>query len=356
MKFIFFSKTMYDEIPRIRHQLAYLLMKFDHQVIFFQKPAFPSVFNNKLINKKIGNDIEIRQTKQLIHHQLRVFDWIIALNSKYESNQIFKSLENIKNNDVIVNFNYDYFFLRRLFPHNKIITIINDDFIAQAKFFNGKHVERSLGLTIKNSDVNLTVSYPLFNQIKNLGGKVNLFLPWTESYYIKPNFEKRSKSILIWASINSVIDFDLIYFLSNSLKDFNFYLIGPLDNTIENTVIRLCENKNIHYHNPVNLEDLLNISNFFMGLMPYKTNVKSTEAVTIANKTFRLMSLGMPLVVHGMPNFFEHPAILKSKTYDEVISNIQYCFENFENLQDDICKLISENTDEVRYNQFINYI
>lgn len=347
---------MYDETPRIRHQLANLLVKFGHKVIFYQKPDYFLSSSKKLINKKINDDVEIRQTKQLIHHQLRLFNLIAGINAKYEARQILSSLKDIQDEDIIVNFNYDYFFLRCLFPKNKIITLINDDFIAQAKFLKGAHVKEIMRETLINSDTNLTVSYPLFNQIKNLNCQVNLFFPWTENYYVRPNLYKKNKNIVIWASINSVIDFNLVIFLSAKLKDFNFYFVGPLDDSVKNTVSELCKADNIYYHKPVNLTELSGVSSFFMGLMPYRANVKSTEAVTMANKTFRLMSLGMPLVVHGMPNFFEHAAIFKSETYDEVVSNIQYCFDNFENLQDDISELISQNTDEVRYNQFIKYI
>ena len=60
---------MYSETPRIRHQLAELLLSYGHEVIFYQRPLFFFESNKKLINQRISENFEIRQTKKLLHHQ-----------------------------------------------------------------------------------------------------------------------------------------------------------------------------------------------------------------------------------------------------------------------------------------------
>ncbi len=54
-RFIFFTKTMYDETPRIRHQLADLLTSYGHEVVFYQKPLF---FFEKSKNLIISKELE----------------------------------------------------------------------------------------------------------------------------------------------------------------------------------------------------------------------------------------------------------------------------------------------------------
>ena len=134
MRFIFFTKTNWDEPPRLRHQLAQLLISHNHQIIFFEKPS-TLLFHKKRKVPKI-NGIEFLRSRQLIHQKLRIFKFLRFLNKKFELIEIKRKLINSKTtkSDIIVNFNYDYYFLKKLFPENKIITIINDEHWASALF------------------------------------------------------------------------------------------------------------------------------------------------------------------------------------------------------------------------------
>lgn len=356
MRFIFFSKTMYSETPRIRHQLSNLLISYGHEVIFYQKPLFFFHRNKNLINEKVSDRLEIRQTKQLLHHQLRLFGWGKYLNSTYETKQIKLSLKSIKDNDVIINFNYDYFFLRNIFKKNKIITIINDDFVAQANFNHGRHVIDSLLEVSKFSNSVLAVSYPLLAQVQQYTNRAQLFLPWAENSYSKPIINKKD-SILIWASINTIIDFDIVKNISIKFPQYKIYLIGPMHERVKEIIDILLESQlNIFYLKPKNLNELNDIGNFFVGLMPYKSGVKSTEAVTAANKTFRLMSIGLPLIVHGMPNFYQHETIFKCNNLDEIIKSIDFCYTNFDKMQTSIKELVNEQQPAQRYTQILSII
>lgn len=355
-RFIFFTKTMYDETPRIRHQLAELLTSYGHEVVFYQKPLFFFEDSKKLINEKINEKLEIRQTKQLIHHQLRVHQVFHFFNSCYENNQIKKSCLECDKNDVIINFNYDYFFLRKIFKENKIITVINDDFVAQAKFNNGSHVKKSLSKVSKMSDSVLCVSYPLLDQVKRHNKSSKLFLPWSEINYIAPKIEDR-KSILVWASINNIIDFEIVKSIAVKFKEFNVFLIGPMDSIVKPVIDEIVNSfKNVIVLDPKGLDELDSVSDFFVGLMPYKSGVRSTEAVTAANKTFRLMSLGLPLIVHGMPSFYEHKAIFKCNNINEIQKAIEYCHDNFYKMQPSIEKLVNAQQPADRYAQIMSIV
>lgn len=351
-KYIFFTKSMWDEPPRLRHQLANLLVNNNNEVIFFQKPCF--FWQKKICSlNSAGISINLLQSKQLIHHQLRLNKFFCFFNEWLELASIKKllSLSDLENS-VVINFNYDYIFLRKIFPKNKIITIINDDFISQAKFKNGAHVKFALSKTCKMSDAVLTVSYPLMKQLMPWS-KPLLFLPWTDSAYCPPNAAQIRDSVLIWASINDIIDYDLLENIAIELPCIKFLLVGPISGGAKKIVPDLClNNKNITYSSPTDL-DLLPLNRIFASLMPYKAGVRSTEAVTLANKSIRLMSKGLPLVVHGMPHFLKNKGIFSCATVQEVTVAINSCLKDFYKIQDGIEDFVSKNTENVRYEFFI---
>jgi hypothetical protein len=86
MRFIFFTKTNWNEIPRFRHQLAKLLINDGHKIIFFQKPNF--FFQRHILNNASKNKIKLVRHKQLIHHRLRFNSFIHNLNSWYEKKKL----------------------------------------------------------------------------------------------------------------------------------------------------------------------------------------------------------------------------------------------------------------------------
>ena len=353
--FIFFSKSNWNESPRLRHQMVNLLLATGNKVVFFQKPIF--FWQSESKQKSItGNGLEVVTTKQFLHHQLRITAPLRFINGLFEKWSIKRKISSqLRKDAVIVNFNYDYVFLRSIFQHNKIVTVINDDFVAQAKFGNGEHVKFALAKTCGFSDAVLTVSYPLMEQLAPWCKPV-LFLPWADSPYLPPNPGSLRNAVLVWASINDVIDYELLRSVSKECPTVIFYLVGPVSGFAKTLVPNLCaQSVNIVYFPPSDL-DFLPLDKFFAGLMPYKADVPSTEAVTLANKSLRLMSRGLPLIVHGMPHFFKHEAIFPCVDKNQLAAAIKYCATDFFKLQESIKNLVSTNTSEVRYDSFMNVL
>ncbi|WP_157609911.1 hypothetical protein [Variovorax sp. Root434] len=353
--FIVFSKSNWDESPRLRHQLTNLLLNSGNNVIFVQKPLF---FWQRRRNDFPISDggLAIVTTKQIFHHQLRFFFLLRWINNLFEIFSIKANLPSrLCENAIVINFNYDYYFLRSVFGSNKIITIVNDDFVAQAKLAGKARVRNALAKTCGVSDAVLTVSYPLMQQL-SAWCKPKLFFPWSDDRYSLPNSDSLRNAVLIWASINEIIDFELLANVSRRLPQINFYLVGPLATASKTVVSDLCAVcKNIFYLPPSTLE-ALPLEKFFAGLMPYKAGVPSTEAVTLANKSLRLMSRGLPLIVHGMPNFLEHEAIFSCSGELEMAKKIEFCLENFSELQAPIKKLVDVNGSDDRYREFLKIL
>lgn len=104
---------------------------------------------------------------------MRLFYCLAQINAIYESNQISRSLFNLSDNDIVVNLTM-IIILRNLFPNNKIITVINDDFIAQARFFKGKHVQKSLEKVCSFSDAVFN-GFLSIAQSSKVNGQIKLF-------------------------------------------------------------------------------------------------------------------------------------------------------------------------------------
>ena len=354
-KFILFSKSYWNEPPRLRHQVANLLLDYGHKVLFFERPDFFLFPKNKsdLCDLKA---IEVKRSKQLIHHQLRLVDPICFLNAQYEKKSIDQKLEPLDYvNAGVINFNYDYYFLRDLFPSNKIVTIINDDFVAQSKINNGKHVIRALETTCKNSDAVFTVSYPLARQVEKWCTP-QIFLPWAPLDYTKPNKDGKRSSILIWAHIDGRFDFNLLKSFAMRRQELKIDFMGPVESKVKKTFLALIRDcSNIKFHGPVDFNNI-HFDRYFCSAIPYLNNIPDINAVTASNKTFQLLSKGLPIVTHGMPNFYKSEAIIKTNSLEEFIEGVDFCFAKFCNLQGIIHNLVSQNLPKDRYDQIISCV
>jgi|688.fasta_scaffold93777_4 hypothetical protein len=355
-KFILFSKSYWNEPQRIRHQVANLLLNHGHQVVFFEKPdLLISSFLKKPCTTRTRK-FDVRRTKQLIHHQLRLFSFLRWLNAKYEKISISKKIDFEHDlNSIIINFNYDYYFLRDIFPFNKIITIINDDFVAQSKINKGKHALHALEITCKNSDAVFVVSRILAQQIKNFCTPT-IFLPWAQSKYTKPSNNSTRKSILIWAYIDSRIDFELIIEIAKKKPELTIDIYGQISPEVEKKTHILAKTfKQIKFYDPIEFIEI-NFKKYFCTVVPYKNGITSINAVTVPNKTFQLLSMGLPIVAHGIPNFIDNKATFKTNTKKNFIKRIDTCFSKFYNLQRAIKDLVNKNQPEDRYKKIMSVI
>ncbi len=352
-RYILFSKTNWTETPRLRHQIALLLKRFGNEVVFFQKPRYP--WQRRI--SEITEPVISQRSTQLIHHQLRLFEPLAAANAIAERFSIGRLRDQLRitGNDIILNFNYDYYFLRDLFPSNKMLTIINDDFVAQSRFRKGKHALRSLRTTCRRSDEVLVVSYPLARQVSG-SCKPNLFFPWADVEYKHPSASDSRNKILLWAHIDGRIDFELLTQAANAANKFSFYVVGPVAEGVQKSLEQLTENvKNIHLIAPRKLDEL-ELDHFFVSIIPYRKGVGDIEAVTMSNKSLQLMARGLPLITYGMPEFYEHPAIRKANDVSGFLEGLDYFHSEFYRVQPDIENLISISQARNRYEQLLDIV
>lgn len=356
MRFIFFTKTDWAEPPRLRHQLARLLADAGHEIVFFQCPYYPG--------QRIGKDdsghasIQLYRYYQLLHHKLRLHPLLHRVNALFEKSQIrcFKYEFRIQRDDIIVNFNYDYFFLRDLFLENRLITIINDDFWSRAIGGYEKPLKWALEKTCRLSDVVLAVSLPLQKELRDIC-PAELFYPWADITYTPQDPASTRNTILFWGYINNKLDFNFISELASDLiacsSEYKLLFVGPIQCSPD-TIRQITRHKNVRLLPAADLGDI-DLTDVFVGLIPCRTGVNTIDAITLPNKALRILARGIPLAITGMPNFIAESFVFRLDQYPKsAVATLQAVHRQFPRLQPSIRDFVAANGPEVRLKQFLS--
>ena len=359
-KFIFFTKTNWIEPPRLRHQLATLLKDKGHKIYFFEKPR--NIFSKKPASTAdLGGSLTFFRNSEFLHHKLRLTSFLRSLNACWEKTQIRKITDKIgvNKNDIIINFNYDYFFLRELFQDNKILTIINDDHWSSALLGYQTPLRLTLKKTCQGSDCILAISHPLV-EILSEYGKPNLFLPWSESAYSAGNLKSKRRSLLYWGYINNRLDFNYALKLSkalhSSMPDYTIDFVGPVDDKIDNRFHELVNQPNVTLSGPRELHSL-NLEGVLAAFMPYSKGPPEHEVSTLPNKAMPMLAHGIPLLFANIfNNILDAPFVIQlTKNEAEDLKTISSLNQDFQTLQPSIRHFVNENTGEVRYKELTAY-
>jgi hypothetical protein len=343
MRFIFFTKTSWIEPPRLRHQLADMLVSRDHEVVFFEKPRY--FFQKNTRTPKLGR-ISFQNTRQLIHHRLRLIPFLTFLNGRFELAQI-ENVLTIVPTDIIINFNYDYGFLEK-YSSNTIITIINDDFIGHLPQWAQSEPVASLKRIIGFSKAVLAVSYPLAEQLTKLDANPVLMLPWARRPYVRPKAMIQRLEMFYWGSIGSLIDFDLVVGILNHGIIINF--VGPLDDSEQ--VGSLMSHQNVRYLAPTGLDNLMDVVNrCCCSILPYDARNIQVQSITVNNRAFDLLACGLPLLYTRLPALLKAPnsVIKPCRNLTDFIVAYEECISNFDAYQNDIESFVSQHSEEKSY-------
>lgn len=356
-RFIFFTKTNWSEQPRIRHQLARLLASAGHKVIFFEKPSLP--FRPSELAQSNELAIQFVSHSELVHNKLRFLPLTKSLNAQFTKHSIQKSLVNlcITNEDIVVNFNYDFYFLRDLFPSNKLITVINDDHISSAWSIAKPALTNSLKLTCSRSDEVLVLSTRLMEQVGNVC-KPHLFLPWADCKYVTPVSSTKRNTLFFWGFINRKIDYEFVARLARHLAqeypEIKLLFVGPIESEAIRSVNALRREKNLQFLDASSL-DQLKLNEFLGSIIPYRTNDPELDAIMMPNKAMQIFAKGLPVFITGMPDFIKLPFVFKLDTPEcgNLFLNVR---NKFDLLQQDMQNYVELNSSTQRLVQFMNIV
>lgn len=352
-KVLILTRTNWSEPPRIRHQITRLLKNKGYAVTYIEKNTYKSLF----IKKRKEEDITFFSHAELLHHQLRYFPFIQRMNNfvvQWYLRRILKQVDF----DFVMNFCYEYCFLKKLIPNKKIITMIEDDFEAQAKFGMKNAIKNQIKKTCQQSDYVLTVSYPLFNKLKTYKNNVVLFLPWSQRRYKAPKKTDKRDTVLYFGYVGR-LDWDIVHKIIKTTSH-KFKFIGPPIRKGDTKMIDfLKKNYNNFSYVPYKVFNELDVSKVFCSILPYNTNLGNVQACTVSNRAFNLLSLGLPLVYADLKNIIKAPkqVISTNKDLEEYTESLDFFHSNFYECQQHIESFLKDHYKELRWeilNRLIN--
>ena len=342
-RFLFFTKTFWNEPPRLRHQIARLLVADGHRVEFAEHPYWPGRDRAPGTSAEAG--IGLFRHGELVHHKLRVSPPLRALNAAWTRRSIRKSIGALGTgpDDVIVNFNYEYYFLRDVFPSNPIVTVINDDFITSAPSPLQPSLEHAQRLTCRMSDAVLTPSVALQEQLAAYC-EPELFLPWADIEYRPPAPSTERDLLVYWGAMGRRVDYDLVDSLAQRLAkeepQVRILFVGPALAGFE-AHPTLTKHPNLRHVGQATLDELP-LDRAIGGIIPYRSGVPDIDVVVLPNKALQLMARGIPLLVSGMPRFIEGPYVERLDRGDPVAA-IRRVRDGFARLQAPMRELVEHN-------------
>lgn len=346
-KVLILTKTNWQEAPRLRHQITRLLSKKEFDIHFVEKNTYLKL----KILKRQEEGISFYKHPELIHHQLRYHSFIQNCNNrivKYYLKKLFKN----ETFDYIINFNYDYVFLKELFPRSVIVSFINDDFESMAKWKMKSQIREQLANTCTSSNHVITVSYPLLDKLKQFNKNTSLIFPWAKNNYVQPKITKDRKTVLYFGYIGR-LNWSIIDALVSQTQ-YNFRFIGPCSGKVETKKIKdLTErNSNFNHISFVHLKDL-DTSDVFCSILPYDENIESNQACTISNRALNLLALGLPLAYANLKYLIKAPntIIRKNTTVQDYINSLDFFHSNFDRIQGDINIFMEGHYEENRWSQ-----
>lgn len=195
---------------------------------------------------------------------------------------------------------------------------------------------------IKNVDAVFCTSHMLVNKCKKInnnthyfpsGVDINLFYKFQGDLPVSILDNISNPIIGFIGAINKFVDLNLIYFLAEKLKNYNFVLIGPkYDNVnIKNNIL------NIFYFESQPYEMMPIILNKFdVGIIPMVVNEVTNSIYSV--KLQQYLAVGLPIVSTDTHEI---------KLFSESNNNIVEIANNFEDFAFKIIKSLNENNEKL---------
>lgn len=348
MDFYAFTKSMWDEAPRLRHQVASLIAGAGHEILFFQKPTL-----KRRAVRTVGPHLHTVGTRYAMHQQLRFMKPLSVLNAAVEKAELRRAAPEPPRIGIL-NFNYDYEFLREVYPDARIVTLINDDFIDGARWFSRRETTRALAATARMSDRCVAVSFPLVDQLRAFTDRVDLFLPWSRSGYTRPPAGLDRPDVLYWGYINDRIDAVAVRHVLESGVRVHF--VGPVIPSPK--VASFLDHPNVSHRPAASLAELREIiDRCCASLLPYDINFKQVAAITINNRAFEILSFGLPLLYSDLPGLIDSPpgVIYRNASPEAYVEAIRSARVSFDAVQPVIEQFLEGHTGRERYTQLMSY-
>ena len=319
---IIVSRTRWSEPPRLRHQVAKLLASNGYYVVFLEKSSISKLFLMFHLHEK-SNCINCLPLIELVHHQLCIFPVFSCFSNIFTLFQLLYIRTLSIDAPLIINFNYDFWFLRILFRKSRIVTILNDDFVLASKIKLFNHAYRRLIKTCSISTKVLAVSPQILDYLP-CNSSFKLFTPWCpplNSPFPALGVQERNRFVY-WGYINDRLDFDSITYFLNNHKSLHLTFIGPVESSFKNRFEKLLKYPNFTWVSSCELSDI-NTHDLLGFFIPYDVSHPISLTLYLPNKFLQLLSLGFPLLIPDLTKLKSHESLLRyDPTDQESMSNL----------------------------------
>ena len=349
MKYLFITRTDWNEPPRARHQLARELSK-KHTVVFvsinkFGKPTVKKFFPQKNITLLVPN---------WIFHGKYVHR-IPIINELYQF-WLYQFLKKHYKNYCVINFDPSASLIHHYFAD--VIYFCNDDFInlKRSKSIITKfYFEFTQRIIAKGARFCASVSYYLRDQLSAHTNFSYLILTAAEKTTLAPKYNKKKSVInVVYVGWLSKINKDWILKLSQK-NNVVIKLIGPYDS--ENFKDLLNKN-NIHFFGKKKGKELeIHLQDASVCIAPYITGHDTRHVYTMPNKFWLYLNFGHPIVtcqinrLFPLPENFIYQANSSKDFVNKVIKAHKY---NSKSLFFKRLSFIKDNSWENRVNQLLD--
>ena len=366
------TMTCWEEPPRIRQQIALEMSKYCRSVLFIETPCLRKPFEKKYppkLRQVASNIFAYRMPRYLAlpknaHMLLPLLSDLSQAYVAHTINSLIKKTH--ADNPVLINFNPSSYSLHALDKLTYSVFVLNDDFAGMAQNSLVKYnILRSQALCASRADLCLTVSLPLYNQLKDHSAYVKIILPGHTIAMDKCDYSPHlwsSKTgekvrVCFMGYINNRLLYDWIsHAAGHPLIEFS--LVGPLE--ISHSILSQLKSSGVQLlgeKTEAELHDFLRSCHVLT--MPYNPKDPSVIPITASNKLFQYIAAKRPIVASEMPNLINLPAFALKKARDKqdfleqiLLSAQNDCIEH----QKQRTEIASQNTWEQRGLKLIQWI
>ncbi len=351
--FIVLSGSYWDfEYWASRHYVPKYLSKMDgNKVVFIEHAVLLSDFYQKTKRKRrlLFPGVRRISPRLEVHSLLPKGPWekIHPIFDKLGQELIRRQLERIIRKSgcdeaCVISFDYksSYIFKNLNRSVKKVYYVVDDT--SEFEHFKAQKeiVFREENETVKNSDLVIATSQPLFDRMKSINPNVHLlshgvdlevFLSSQKMNVSKPqDLVPIKRPIVGFVGMISVwVNLELVFKVASLMPDVSFVMIGPLSNPQQKPPSGL---NNVYFLGPKDKKVLAPYyGNFDIGIIPFKKNklVKSVNPL----KLLEYLASGLPVISTPMPSLLglESLDVYVESTPEEFRSRISTLLQTREN-------------------------